>query len=98
MTQPDIQPYRAAVAERFPALQIDTIAYLGEAKDHVVCLVHGQWVFRFPKQQEAEQKLRMELQLLPELAPTLPLPIPQYRYIARASAHTFPRMFAGYPL
>jgi len=98
MTQPDIQSYRAAVAEQFPALRIDTLTYLGEAKDHVVCLANGQLVFRFPKRPEAEQKLRMEIQLLPELAPTLPLPIPQYNHIARAPGRAFPRVFAGYPL
>jgi aminoglycoside 2''-phosphotransferase len=98
MTQPDIEPYRAAIREQFPALRVDTMAYLGEAKDHVGCLVNRQLVFRFPKREEAEQKLRMELALLPELAPTLPLPIPQYSHIARTPSRAFPRVFAGYPL
>ncbi|HET7081509.1 MAG TPA: phosphotransferase [Chloroflexia bacterium] len=98
MTQPGIQPYQAAISEQFPALHVDTIAYLGEAKDHVGCLVNGQLVFRFPKREEAEQKLRMELALLPELAPTLPLPIPQYSHIARTPSRAFSRIFAGYPL
>ena len=77
---------------------METITYLGEDKDNVVCLINGQLVFRFPKRQEAEQKLRMEFDLLPELAPTLPIPIPQYSHIARAPSRAFPRVFAGYPL
>lgn len=38
----------------------------------------------------------MEIRLLPELAPTLPLPIPHFRYVVLAPSTTFPRAFVGY--
>ena len=91
----EIEPYRRAIAACFPELAGRPLAYLAHGKDHVACLVNGDLVFRFPKRAEAEAKLQMELRLLPELAPTLPLPIPAYRYVARTPP-SFPHVFAGY--
>lgn len=90
--------YLAAIAEGFPNLAVDTLEYLSEGKDSVACLVNRHLLFRFPKQELAEQKLLMEIRLLPELAPTLPLAIPHFTYISRTPTASYPRAFAGYDL
>jgi len=90
--------YLAAIAEGFPNLAVDTLEYLSEGKDSVACLVNRHLLFRFPKQELAEQKLLMEIRLLPELAPTLPLAIPRFTYISRTPTASYPRAFAGYDL
>ena len=90
--------YLTAIAEGFPDLAVDTLEYLSEGKDSVACLVNRHLLFRFPKQELAEQKLLMEIRLLPELAPTLPLAIPHFAYISQAPTASYPRAFAGYDL
>ena len=75
MAMHDLQMYRQAIAEVSPALAGAGITVLGQGKDFTVCRTAGGIVFRFPKRPDAERKLRMEIALLPVLAPTLPLPI-----------------------
>lgn len=94
----DRDTYRAAITEGFPNLSVDTLEYLSEGKDSVACLVNHRLVFRFPKQDRAEQKLLMETRLLPELAPTLPLAIPHFTYTVLTPLTSYPRAFAGYDL
>ena len=70
-------------------------------KDHHRLKTHGGWAYtmlepgsylwRSPHGYTyLREKLRMEIRLLPELAPTLPLPIPNFGYIASP----LPRSFA----
>ena len=58
-------------------------------------LVNQQIVFRFPKHQVAAHDLVREIRLLTELAPTVPLPIPQYLYYGQPTQH-YPFVFGGY--
>jgi len=90
--------YLVAIAEGFPDLTVDTFEYLSEGKDSVAWVVNRHLLFRFPKQELAEQKLLMEMRLLPELAPTLPLAIPQFTSISRTPTASYPHAFAGYGL
>ncbi len=92
------ETYLAAIAEGFPDLVVDTLEYLSEGKDSVAWVVNHHLLFRFPKQERAEQKLLMELRLLPALAPTLPLTIPQFTSISRTPTASYPHAFAGYDL
>ncbi len=98
MLDDDRATYRAAIAEGFPNLSVDTLEYLSEGKDSVACLVNHRLVFRFPKQDRAEQKLLIETRLLPELAPTLPLAIPRFTYTVLTPLTSYPRAFVGYDL
>jgi aminoglycoside phosphotransferase (APT) family kinase protein len=88
--------YRAAIRENFPALSLDRLDYLAEGWDSLVCLANDRLIFRFPKRPEVAARLALEIRLLPELAPYLPLPIPQFTYIARPTSRSFPYLFVGY--
>lgn len=91
-----LDTYHSAIIASFPELLVDTIEYMVEGKDNLICLVNGELIFRFPKRDSANQKLLMEIKLLPELAPTLPVPIPHFSYRSITPIPPFPYAFVGY--
>lgn len=90
--------YRAAIAEKFPALALDSLEYLSEGWESVAVVVNSELIFRFPKRALTQQSLRTEIRLLPELAKYLPLPIPQFQYIGDLPGKHVPFTFVGYPM
>ncbi len=93
-----MQKYRAAISEKFPDLALGSIEYLSEGWDSVACRVNQNLIFRFPKRPEVEQSLKVELRLLPELAPSLPLPIPNFKYVSPEPGQFFEYAFVGYEM
>ncbi|MEM7530643.1 MAG: phosphotransferase [Chloroflexota bacterium] len=91
------QQYQAAITENFPDLTINTCEPFYEGWANRTVLVNQSTVFRFPKHETAAQELMDEMRLLPELAPPVPLPIPEYIYQGQPTAH-FSLPFGGYPL
>ncbi|MEI7555119.1 phosphotransferase [Candidatus Chlorohelix sp.] len=91
-----LRKYRAAIKEQFPEFEIKRVAYLSEGWDSVACQINGQFIFRFPKRQEVELELLKEIALLPELVLRLPLPIPQFEFMAKSGGRYFPFVFVGY--
>ncbi len=96
MSADQLALYRAAIQENFPDLPLESLRYLAEGWDSLVYLVNDRLIFRFPKRPEVAERLALETRLLPELAPTLPLPIPQFTYVAKFSSLNFPYLFVGY--
>lgn len=94
-THADAGRIRAMIAAAFPDLPVHTCRFLAAGWDSAVWEVNGDLVFRFPKRAEVAEWLRTEIALLPHLAPTLPVPIPQFDYIAEPSP-AFPYPFVGY--
>ena len=89
---------RRAIEVAFPTLTVGRCAPLGEGWDSAAWIVDGALIFRFPKRAAVAQALEREIALLPELAPTLPVPIPHFRHVARRGAPTDPAFpFVGYP-
>ncbi|MXY27792.1 phosphotransferase [Candidatus Poribacteria bacterium] len=87
--------YHAAIIENFPQLPIETWEPLYEGWANRTFLVNQRIVFRFPKHQVAARGLVREMRLLTELAPTVPLPIPQYLYHGQPTQY-YPFVFGGY--
>jgi aminoglycoside phosphotransferase (APT) family kinase protein len=83
------------VASQFPELSGARVTGWDEGADNEAVEINGEWVFRFPKRAECESHLRSELALLPHLAPRLPVPVPQYRFVGTPGP-LFPYLFAGY--
>jgi aminoglycoside 2''-phosphotransferase len=93
--------YETLIREQFPQLHVQSVEYLAHGKDNVAVLVNKDLIFRFPKRLDSRAKLAMEIVLLPELASTLALPIPQFVYIGRGThgTHNPPAaddLFVGY--
>jgi aminoglycoside phosphotransferase (APT) family kinase protein len=82
------------VGERFGELAGAPVEPLGTGWDNNVFLVGGQWVFRFPRRSVAVPLIEREIAVLPWLAPRLPLPVPEPRFVAAASDE-FPWPFFG---
>ncbi len=90
---------RRAIEAAFPALTVEHCRLLGEGWDSAAWLVNNLLLFRFPKRLAVARALRREIALLPALAPTLPVAIPHFTYVAGWGAPTDPALsFVGYPL
>ena len=96
MSDDRLDRHRAAILENFPQLTIESLDYLAEGWDSLACLVNNRFIFRFPKRPGVAETLALETRLLPELAPTLPLPIPNFTYISKPASQHFPYLFVGY--
>jgi aminoglycoside phosphotransferase (APT) family kinase protein len=84
----------ALIAARFPRLRGAPVKELATGWDNTVFLVGGEWVFRFPRRSIALPGIRREIELLPRLAPRLPLPVPVPEFVGEPSPE-FPWPFWG---
>ena len=76
---------RELIAAQFPELADVEIRQLAAGWDNTVHLVDGRWAFRFPRRQMAVAGVEREIATLGRLAPHLPLPIPEPRFIGAPS-------------
>lgn len=88
---------RALLEEQFPALAVSSARLLGEGWDNAVWVVDDSWAFRFPRREIAIPGVWRELEILPRLAPLVPVPIPEPRFVG-APGERFPWPFFGAPL
>jgi aminoglycoside phosphotransferase (APT) family kinase protein len=84
------------IERQFPALRPASAVVLGEGCDSVAVEVDGELVFRFPKRDDVEQQLFIEARVLAALAPTSPVPLPQFHLFGIPTSE-FARHFVGYP-
>ncbi len=85
------------IAAQFPALAPVHLEPFGEGFDNTAYLVHGTWVFRFPRRAIAVATIEAELRGLPRLAGRLPLPAPVPEFTG-APSEAYPWPFVGYRL
>jgi aminoglycoside phosphotransferase (APT) family kinase protein len=88
---------RRLLREQFAVLSLRSLEPFGEGWDNSVWLVDEQWVFRFPRRQIAVPAVARQVEMLPRLAPLLPLPIPEPAFVGRPGSG-FPWPFLGAPL
>jgi aminoglycoside phosphotransferase (APT) family kinase protein len=80
---PGDERFRLLVRRHLPDFRIDSFEPIGRGWDSAAFEVNGEWIFRFPPRPETEAGLRKEAALLPELAPSLPAPIPRLEIVVR---------------
>lgn len=88
---------RALIAEQFPRLDARSVRLVGEGFDNSVWLIDEEWAFRFPRRANAVHLVSRELDVLPRLAPMLPIPVPVPAFVGTPSAR-FERPFFGHRL
>jgi aminoglycoside phosphotransferase (APT) family kinase protein len=66
-----------AVAEALPGVQQRSLKIVDEGWDSVVAVVDGEWVLRVAREERNANAYAVEAALTKELAPLLPLPIPE---------------------
>lgn len=82
------------IGGQFALLRGAPVEALATGWDNTVFLVGGEWIFRFPRRSQALPGVRREIDLLPELAPRLPLPVPVPEFAGRPSS-AYPWPFWG---
>jgi aminoglycoside phosphotransferase (APT) family kinase protein len=75
-----------------------TIVEIDTGYDYAVAIVDDEWVFRFPRRAGVEAVLRLEISLLPALAPALPVDVPSFEYISSEPLFVGYRLIRGEPL
>lgn len=91
----DTDDCRRILSQCLPMLAPTAVRYLAQGWDSTVFLVDGSLIARFPKRHEVAVTLEREARLLPELAPMLPVPIPQFLHVVRGCT-AFPLSFVVY--
>jgi aminoglycoside phosphotransferase (APT) family kinase protein len=64
------------IRAQFPDVPARTVELVSEGWDYAVYRVDGEWAFRFPRREVVVAGTRRELDVLPRLAPALPVAIP----------------------
>jgi aminoglycoside phosphotransferase (APT) family kinase protein len=67
---------RSLAGDRLPAFRDAPMRLLGEGWDSTVWLLGDEWVLRFPRREVVVPGFLRELQVLPRIAPRLPLAVP----------------------
>jgi aminoglycoside phosphotransferase (APT) family kinase protein len=82
---------------QFRELELRSLRLLAEGWDNSVWVVDERWAFRFPRRTIAIPGVERELEVLPQLAGLLPLPIPVPRFVGRPTDE-YPWPFFGGPV
>jgi aminoglycoside 2''-phosphotransferase len=86
----------------YPAFTIRSVRPLQQGWDSVTLLVNDETVFRFARRPDVAARLEREARLLPRLAPSLPVAIPDIRFSCEDPAGGMRfvgyRLLAGEPL
>jgi aminoglycoside phosphotransferase (APT) family kinase protein len=85
---------RQLIGSQFPEVELRSLEHLAEGWDNTIWVANDELAFRFPRRAIAVPLLERELQLLPQLAPLLPISIPVPLLRGRAS-DDFPWPFFG---
>jgi aminoglycoside phosphotransferase (APT) family kinase protein len=88
------EPLARGLLSQFAELELRSLRVLAAGWDRTVWLVDDAWVFGFPRRQSVVAGIERELTWLPRLAPLLPLPIPNPRFVGEPS-DAFPWPFYG---
>ena len=83
------------LSRQFPELAGLPVTFIGEGFDSRAFRVGGEWIFRFPKRAEVQTWLHKERDLLPQIAPQLPLPVPRFEWLGQPDADVMYE-FVGY--
>jgi aminoglycoside phosphotransferase (APT) family kinase protein len=67
----------AELRERLPGLVGERVDSISQGWDSEVHVVDGRWVVRVPRRPQVAAEVRAEIALLSELAPTLPVAVPE---------------------
>ena len=86
---------RTLIESQFPELAPVAAAPLASGWDNTAWLVNAEFVFRFPRRQLGADCLNTELDVLPDIASRISLPVTSPTFIG-TPAHGFPWRFGGY--
>ncbi len=80
-TAGQVAEYLAAIADRYPDLEVQTAHLIESGQFSQILVVNGEWIFRFPRFAAGVAQLRVEAALLEAVGPHLPLAVPNPRFL-----------------
>jgi len=86
MGDPGPPEHRALVERHLPDVRVESLVTVEDGWDSLVLDVNDEWIVRVPRRPQVQETLATEIALLPELAPTLPVPIPGFDVVVRDEA------------
>jgi aminoglycoside phosphotransferase (APT) family kinase protein len=88
------EPVARRLLRQFPELGINSLRPLAEGWDYAIWVANEEWAFRFPRREVAIPGVELEIVVLPQLAPQLPLPVPVPEFVGEPTEE-FPWPFFG---
>jgi aminoglycoside phosphotransferase (APT) family kinase protein len=88
------EPLVRSLLGQFPILDPQSLRPFAEGWDYSIWAVDERWAFRFPRREMAVPGVRREIAVLPDLAPLLPIPVPDPVFVGEP-ADGFPWPFFG---
>jgi aminoglycoside phosphotransferase (APT) family kinase protein len=88
------EPLVRSLLAQFSSLDPQSVRPFAEGWDYSIWAVDERWAFRFPRREMAVPGARREIAVLPELAPLLPIPVPEPVFVGEP-AEGFPWPFFG---
>jgi len=88
------EPLVRRLLGQFPDLDPQSLRPFAEGWDYSIWVVDERWAFRFPRREVAVPGVQREIAVLPELAPLLPIPVPDPVFVGEP-AGGFPWPFFG---
>jgi len=92
---PTLEELIARIRATFPELGFASAARLDHGDDNLVVVLDGQWIVRFPRNEEYQARFAAELNLLRRLGPISPIAVPQYEFVAPDGSFGAYRRIAG---
>ena len=81
MNTDELGLYRESIESNFPGLAVHSISVAGEGMDNLALVVNDEYVFRFPKLEEAAAKIEIKAAVMPALQSSLDVRIPSPEFI-----------------
>jgi aminoglycoside phosphotransferase (APT) family kinase protein len=75
-----------------------SLSELDDGWDYKVLVLDDAWVVRWPRHRLAVEEIEQEVELLPVLAPLLPVEVPQFEYVSREPWLVVYGLIRGEPL
>jgi aminoglycoside phosphotransferase (APT) family kinase protein len=94
----DRDDHRAFVVKRWPELAVESFEPLGDGWDCFTYLANDEWVFQFPRLADADERLRKQIAVLPEIAREVSSAVPLPTYASVDPVCMGYRRIAGRPM
>jgi aminoglycoside 2''-phosphotransferase len=85
----------ARIRAAFPQTRFTNAVLIRQGEDNLVVVLDGEWIVRFPRNDEHRGRFTAELNLLARLAPISPLPVPRYVHVTDERDFGAYRMIRG---
>ncbi|MFX0134684.1 MAG: phosphotransferase [Candidatus Hodarchaeota archaeon] len=84
------------IEKNFPEIHVTDIKFNDEGWDYQIFIINNEFIFRFPRHQDASQRLDLEIQLLNHLQKEIHTSIPNYEYKVKLKDSN--SIFGGYKM